>query len=112
MSLFLIAVAIVGKVVTGFAVFGQPGINRLAIGVGMIPRGEVGLVFASFGATTGVLSDALQAAIIVMVILTTFLAPPLLRVVFSQQETVASESAGLVEGLQVAEPSVKQSEES
>jgi Kef-type K+ transport system membrane component KefB len=112
MSLFLIAVAIVGKVVTGFAVFGQPGINRLAIGVGMIPRGEVGLVFASFGATTGVLSDALQAAIIVMVILTTFLAPPLLRVVFSQQETVASESAGLVEGVQIAEPSVKQSEES
>jgi Kef-type K+ transport system membrane component KefB len=112
MSLFLIAVAIVGKVVTGFAVFGQPGINRLAIGVGMIPRGEVGLVFASFGATTGVLSDALQAAIIVMVILTTFLAPPLLRVVFSQQETVASESAGFVEGVQVAEPRVKQSEES
>jgi Kef-type K+ transport system membrane component KefB len=82
MSAFLIVVAIVGKVVTGFTVFGQPGINRLAIGVGMIPRGEVGLVFAAFGASTGVLPDSLQAAIIVMVILTTFLAPPLLRVVF------------------------------
>ena len=89
MSVFLILVAIIGKVVTGFVVFGQPGINRLAIGVGMIPRGEVGLVFASFGATTGVLSDALQAAIIVMVILTTFLAPPLLRVVFTQEEAAA-----------------------
>ncbi len=83
MSAFLIVVAIVGKVVTGFTVFGQPGINRLAIGVGMIPRGEVGLVFAAFGASTGVLSKSLQAAIIVMVILTTFLAPPLLRVVFT-----------------------------
>lgn len=83
MSAFLIVVAIVGKVVTGFTIFGQPNLNRLAIGVGMIPRGEVGLVFASFGASTGVLSDALQAAIIVMVILTTFLAPPLLRVVFN-----------------------------
>jgi Kef-type K+ transport system membrane component KefB len=83
MSLFLIAVAIVGKVVTGLTVFGQPGINRLAIGVGMIPRGEVGLVFAAYGATTGVLPASLQAAIIVMVILTTFLAPPLLRVVFT-----------------------------
>jgi Kef-type K+ transport system membrane component KefB len=71
--------------VTGVTVFGQPGINRLAIGVGMIPRGEVGLVFAAYGATTGVLSAALQAAIIVMVILTTFMAPPLLRIVFGSE---------------------------
>jgi Kef-type K+ transport system membrane component KefB len=80
---FLILVAIVGKVVTGLAVFGQPGINRLAIGVGMIPRGEVGLVFAAVGTASGVLSKSLEAAIIVMVILTTFLAPPLLRVAFT-----------------------------
>ncbi len=79
---FLIGVAIFGKVVTGFAVFGQPNINRLAIGVGMIPRGEVGLVFAAIGATSGVLSESLNAAIITMVIITTFLAPPLLRLVF------------------------------
>ena len=89
MAAFLIVVAIVGKVVTGFGVFGQPGINRLAIGVGMIPRGEVGLVFAAIGAATGTLSEALNAAIIVMVILTTFLAPPLLRLTFSQSEDVA-----------------------
>jgi Kef-type K+ transport system membrane component KefB len=82
---FLIVVAIFGKVVTGFTVFGQPGINRLAIGVGMIPRGEVGLVFAAYGATTGALSPALQAAIIVMVILTTFMAPPLLRIAFERE---------------------------
>jgi Kef-type K+ transport system membrane component KefB len=80
---FLIVVAFIGKVVTGLAVFGQPGINRLAIGVGMIPRGEVGLVFAAVGTASGVLSDSLKAAIIVMVILTTFLAPPLLRVAFN-----------------------------
>lgn len=79
---FLVIVAIIGKVVTGFVVFGQPGINRLAIGVGMIPRGEVGLVFAGVGSASGVLTESLDAAIIVMVILTTFLAPPLLRVVF------------------------------
>lgn len=81
---FLIVVAIIGKVVTGFTVFGQPGINRLAIGVGMVPRGEVGLVFAGVGSASGVLSESLEAAIIVMVILTTFVAPPLLRVVFQQ----------------------------
>lgn len=82
---FLVVVAIIGKIVTGLAVFGQPGINRLAIGVGMIPRGEVGLVFAGVGAATGVLSESLDAAIIVMVIFTTFLAPPLLRLVFREE---------------------------
>ncbi len=82
---FLIAVAIVGKVVTGWAVFGKPGVNRLAIGVGMIPRGEVGLVFAGIGAASGVLDKPLEAAIIVMVILTTFLAPPLLQLTLKGQ---------------------------
>ena len=79
---FLMVVAFFGKLVTGLAVFGKPNINRLAIGVGMIPRGEVGLVFVAVGSATGVLSKALEAAIIVMVILTTFVAPALLRVVF------------------------------
>ncbi|MEM6592564.1 MAG: cation:proton antiporter, partial [Cyanobacteria bacterium P01_C01_bin.73] len=76
---FLIVVAIVGKVITGWAVFGKPGINRLAVGIGMVPRGEVGLVFAGIGSASGVLDKPLEAAIIVMVILTTFLAPPLLQ---------------------------------
>ncbi|MEM7553792.1 MAG: cation:proton antiporter, partial [Cyanobacteria bacterium P01_A01_bin.84] len=84
MAIFLIAVAIIGKVITGLSVFGQPKINRLAIGVGMIPRGEVGLVFLGIGSATGVLSKPLEAAIIMMVIITTFLAPPLLRVVFPE----------------------------
>ena len=79
---FLVVIAIIGKTITGYAVFGQPGINRLAVGFGMIPRGEVGLVFAGVGAASGVLSESLDAAIIVMVIVTTFIAPPLLRLVF------------------------------
>jgi Kef-type K+ transport system membrane component KefB len=87
LAIFLIAVAIIGKVVTGLAVFGQPGINRLAIGVGMIPRGEVGLVFAGVGSASGALSEATEAAIIMMVILTTFVAPPLLRFVFQEPES-------------------------
>jgi len=83
---FLIVVAIVGKVVTGFTIFGQPTINRLAIGVGMIPRGEVGLVFLGVGSASGALSKPTEAAIVMMVILTTFLAPPLLRIVFKTSE--------------------------
>jgi len=80
---FLVAVAIVGKVASGLGVgWGGEKLNRLAVGVGMIPRGEVGLVFAAAGSTSGALSEALDAGIVVMVILTTFLAPPLLRFVF------------------------------
>ncbi len=88
--------AIFGKLVTGFTVFGLDKINRWAIGVGMIPRGEVGLVFAGVGAASGVISQATNAAIIMMVILTTFLAPPLLRVVFGSLDTVADESENAV----------------
>lgn len=97
LAIFLIIVAIIGKVVTGLTVFGQPGINRLAIGVGMIPRGEVGLVFAGVGAASGALSAATKAAIIMMVILTTFIAPPLLRFVFQEPEldTALSEKTAL-----------------
>lgn len=83
-AIFLIVVAILGKIVTGAVVWGQGNINRLAIGVGMIPRGEVGLVFAGVGSASGVISPPLEAAIIMMVILTTFLAPPLLRIVFKE----------------------------
>ncbi|NEP05716.1 MAG: cation:proton antiporter [Okeania sp. SIO2G4] len=85
-AIFLIVVAIVGKVACGFSVFGLDNINRLAVGVGMVPRGEVGLVFASVGSASGALSPALDVAIILMVIITTFLAPPLLRVVFGEGE--------------------------
>jgi Kef-type K+ transport system membrane component KefB len=93
---FLVVVAIIGKVVTGFTVWGQgntaadgtsKGLNRLAIGFGMIPRGEVGLVFAGVGSASGILPGSLNAAIIVMVIVTTFVAPPLLRVAFGDGPT-------------------------
>ncbi len=87
LCLFLFIAAIVGKLVTGLVVR-PPEINRIAIGVGMIPRGEVGLVFAAYGTSSGVLDKPLQAAIITTVILTTFLAPPLLRLAFENQPLV------------------------
>jgi Kef-type K+ transport system membrane component KefB len=87
MAVFLVAVAIIGKLVTGLTVFGKSKINRLAIGVGMIPRGEVGLVFLGIGSASGILTKPLEAAIIMMVIVTTFLAPPLLRFVFPDEDT-------------------------
>lgn len=88
---FLIVVAIIGKVITGWAIIGKEKVNRLAIGIGMIPRGEVGLVFAGIGAASGVLDKPLQAAIIIMVILTTFIAPPLLRLAFKEEEELVEQ---------------------
>lgn len=95
---FLIVVAIIGKIAAGWGVFGKNEVNKYAIGVGMIPRGEVGLVFAGVGAASGALPPALDAAIIVMVIVTTFVAPLWLRSAFKGQEkpsVLAEESASL-----------------
>ena len=56
--------------------------NALAVGVGMVPRGEVGIIVAGIGATAGVVSDSLFTVIVGMSILTTLVAPPLLKRVF------------------------------
>ncbi len=79
----LFVIAVVGKLVAGWAVPWRT-YNRPAVGIGMIPRGEVGLIFANIGLTTGVLTDELFGAIILMVIGTTFLAPPLLKWSFNR----------------------------
>jgi Kef-type K+ transport system membrane component KefB len=81
----LIAAAIVGKLASGLAVKPVEPRQRLAVGIGMIPRGEVGLVFASVGRTAGVVTPDMYAAVVAMVIVTTFLAPPLLKLVFSRR---------------------------
>lgn len=74
----LTAIAILGKVVAGF-VIRRKEVDRLAVGVGMVPRGEVGLIFASFGLREGILSGEVYSAILIMVIISTFLVPPLLK---------------------------------
>ncbi len=78
LAALLILAAVAGKLVAAFAVRGR-GLKRWAVGVGMIPRGEVGLIFAQVGFTAGIIDPALYAAIVAMVIATTFLAPPLLK---------------------------------
>jgi Kef-type K+ transport system membrane component KefB len=75
-SLFVIAM--VGKLLSGFTVFDKR-INSTAIGVGMAPRGEVGLIFAEVGRRARIVDDDLFAAVVVVMALTTFLAPPLLK---------------------------------
>jgi Kef-type K+ transport system membrane component KefB len=71
----LIAVGVAGKFVAGFAPFRFPA-NHPLIGVAMIPRGEVGLIFAQLGLSSGVLDAGLFSAVLLMVMVTTFIAPP------------------------------------
>ena len=80
-ALFLLVVAIAGKVAAGWSFLSQQPTDRLVVGLGMMPRGEVGLIFLGLGTQAHLLSPALEAAILLMVIGTTFLAPVLLRLV-------------------------------
>ena len=74
----LIVAAVLGKFIAGYAPFWYRGDKRV-IGVGMIPRGEVGLIFAQMGLAAGVFDAAMFSAVALMVMVTTFMAPPLLK---------------------------------
>jgi Kef-type K+ transport system membrane component KefB len=87
----LTAVAVLGKLLAGYAAFGRP-MNRLVIGVGMIPRGEVGLIFAQLGLTAGLLTGGLYSSVALMVMVTTFLAPPVLRALLDSKKQPPEDS--------------------
>ena len=78
LTALLILAAVAGKLVSGLAARGR-GLNRLAIGAGMIPRGEVGLIFAQMGLAAGIIEPSMYGALVTTVIATTFVAPPLLK---------------------------------
>lgn len=73
----LVLTGIVGKVAAGYAPLGFKG-RKLLVGVAMVPRGEVGLVFAQMGLATGAIGPAVFGAIMIMVLVTTFVTPPAL----------------------------------
>lgn len=83
----LILVAIATKFAAGYAPFWFRG-KKNVIGVGMIPRGEVGLIFATLGLTAGVFDASQFGAVTLTVMATTFVAPPLLRILFPPQTGV------------------------
>ena len=78
----IVLLAIVGKVAAGWA---APWVRfrRLVVGVGMVPRGEVGLIFADIGRRAGVLGDEVFGVVLLMVMVTTFIAPPALKALFA-----------------------------
>jgi Na+:H+ antiporter len=83
LAVALIVVAIIGKQACALGVT-VPGVNRLAVGIGMIPRGEVGLIFANVGAGltldgVPVVGPSSFSAVVLMVIVTTLVTPPALK---------------------------------
>ncbi len=74
----LIVAAMVGKQACGLVVR-EKHVDRATVGLGMIPRGEVGLIFASIGKGLGVIDNEIFSAVVIMVIVTTFVTPPLLK---------------------------------
>ena len=89
----LTVAAVAGKAVAGLPALGR-GLDRLSIGIGMIPRGEVGLIFANVGLTmtfagVRVIAPATYSAIVAMVIATTLLTPPALKWSLGRHRAVA-----------------------
>ena len=66
--------------------------EKAATGIAMVPRGEVGLIFADIGRRSGVLSAEVFGAVLLMIMVTTFIAPPGLKALFGR--AAAAEAAG------------------
>ena len=82
-ALGITVAAVAGKLVAGFAA--GRGSSPWVVGWGMVPRGEVGLIFAVAGRQLGVLSESMFSIIVIMVILTTLVTPPVLTFLLKQQ---------------------------
>ena len=77
LTVALTTAAVVGKLAC--AIGAARGVDGLTVALGMVPRGEVTLIFATLGASLGVLDGATHAALVATVLATTLLAPPALR---------------------------------
>ncbi len=80
-AVVLTALAVVSKLAAGLAVY-QRSVRRWPVAVGMVPRGEVGLIFAGVGLSAGVIAADLYSALVIVVMLTTFAAPPWLKALY------------------------------
>jgi Kef-type K+ transport system membrane component KefB len=98
-ALILSVGAIIGKMVCAFGVV-EKGLDRISVAVGMVPRGEVGLIFAAIGASLvlhgkQVISTSTYSAVVIMVIITTLITPPLLKITLARGDKVkAAREAG------------------
>lgn len=82
LALIITAIAVAGKFISGLVVSGK---SKALVGFGMVPRGEVGLIFASIGLGLGIIKNELFSIIVIMVILTTLITPPVLTLLIRRQ---------------------------
>jgi len=78
-GLIILAVAVVGKIIGAFFVKNANLKDKILIGISMIPRGEVGLIFAEFGKTAKIFNSEIYSIMIFVIIITTLIPPILLR---------------------------------
>ncbi|HYG80183.1 MAG TPA: cation:proton antiporter [Pyrinomonadaceae bacterium] len=113
----LTVAAVIGKQICGLVVVDR-GLNRTAIGLGMIPRGEVGLIFAGIGATlvlptaqgvpAPVIDSGTFGVIVIMVIVTTLVTPPALKRSLARTAAVVPDEDESADALrEVAEDAIK-----
>ncbi len=89
--------AIVGKLVgCGLGAYGLGWRSAVRVGVGMVPRGEVGIIVASIGLGLHTISDEIYAVVIIMVLATTLLAPPALKLLFVEKKPASSPPSDLL----------------
>ena len=93
-ALLISVVAVVSKIAAASGAIGSRG-DKWTIGFGMLPRGEVGLIFASIGLSVGALSEELYGSVLVVVLITTLIAPPLLRWRLGTQAQAIEDSTAL-----------------
>ncbi len=73
-SLTIFVLSVIGKMIGPFFIK-ETIYSRLAIGMAMVPRGEIGLIFAELGKISGILNNEIHAGMIIVIILTTLLSP-------------------------------------
>lgn len=96
-AMLLTVAAIIGKMLCGLGVV-ESGLDRISVAVGMVPRGEVGLIFAGIGAALmlhghPVIEPHIYSAVVIMVILTTLATPPALKVTLARGDKVKARRA-------------------
>lgn len=99
----LLVVAIIGKLVSAVGLIGSPG-DRMLVGMAMIPRGEVGLIFATIGLQEAVFGDNVYASVLLVVLATTLLTPPLLRWRLLRMRAAGGSTASVADGASEVPP--------
>lgn len=79
LGISLTIIAFLGKLASGWLMRGEDQLTKLAVGISMVPRGEVGLIFAEVGLKAGIFNNDMYAVLILVIALTTLLPPFALR---------------------------------